>query len=284
MGPRSVRGGPGAAALADPDGSSALHIYGQHPRQVAELHLPSRRRTDGVAVLVHGGFWRAGPPDGGRAYDRRLQDHVAVDLLRAGIPVWLVDYRAVGQGGGWPATLADAAAALDLLVAVAPAAGLDASRAVVVGHSAGGQVAAWSAGRHLLPEGAPGASPALRPLAVVAQAGVLDLVAAHAADLGRGAVAGLLGGSPREVEERYAHASPAALVPACAPVLAVTGDLDEVVPPDQGELYAQAARTAGATDVRVALVRGEGHSAHLDPTSQCWALTRAVVLAALQVR
>jgi len=196
--------------------------------------------------------------------------------------VWLVDYRAVGDGGGWPTTLEDAAAALDLLVDAAPTAGLDPARAVVVGHSAGGHLAAWSASRARLPAGAPGAGPALRPLAVVSQAGVLDLAAAAGADLGRGAAAELLGGAPRAVPERYAAASPTALVPTGVPVLCVTGELDDVVPPDQAERYAAAARAAG-DDVRVELVPGEDHSAHLDPRSRCWALAREEALARLGV-
>ncbi|WP_299038080.1 S9 family peptidase [uncultured Pseudokineococcus sp.] len=269
-------------ALAGGAGPASEHRYGSAPRQVAELHLPAARRTDGVAVLVHGGFWRPGAADGSLAYDRRLEDHVAADLLGHGVPVWLVDYRAVGDGGGWPATPEDAAAALDLLTEVAPGAGLDASRAVVVGHSAGGHLAAWAASRHLLPAGAPGAGPRLRPIAVVSQAGVLDLVAAAEADLGRGAAAELLGGGPAVVPDRYALASPAALVPTGVPVLCVTGDQDDVVPPDQAERYDAAARAAG-DDVRVELVPGEDHSAHLDPRSRCWAVARDEVLRRLAV-
>lgn len=267
-------------SLPGGDGAPSAHRYGTAPRQVAELHLPAQRATDGVSVLVHGGFWRPGAADGSQAYDRRLEDHVATDLLGAGVPVWVVDYRAVGDGGGWPATLEDAATALDLLVDVAPAAGLDAGRAVVVGHSAGGQLAVWAASRHRLPGGAPGAAPRLRPVAVVSQAGVLDLAAAHVDDLGRGAVAALLGGGPDAVPERYATSSPAALAPCGVPVLCVTGDRDDVVPPDQADRYAAAARAAG-DDVRVELVPGEDHQAHLDPSSRCWALARTEVLARL---
>jgi len=269
-------------ALAGGDGPGSVHRFGEAPRQVAELHLPAARRTDGVAVLVHGGFWRPGAADGSLAYDRRLEDHVAADLLGRGVPVWLVDYRAVGDAGGWPATLEDAAAAADLLVDVAPAAGIDPARAVVVGHSAGGHLAAWAASRWRLAAGAPGAAPRLRPLAVVSQAGVLDLRAAAEADLGSGAAAELLGGGPAAVPERYATASPAALVPPGVPVLCVTGDLDDVVPPDQADRYAAAARAAGA-EVRVELVPGEDHSAHLDPRSRCWALAREEVLRRLAV-
>jgi len=265
---------PGAA------GPGAVHRTGTHERQLLELHRPAAARTDGVAVLVHGGFWRPGAEDGSETYDRRLGDAVAADLLGRGVPVVLPDYRAVGDGGGWPWTAVDAAAALDRLVDVLPPAGLDPARCVLVGHSAGGHLATWAASRHRLPGGAPGAAPRLAPLAVVSQAGVLDLVAAADADLGRGAAAALLGGSPADVPDRYAASSPAALVPASCPCLCLAGTEDDVVPPDQAERYAAAATAAGG-DVRLVVVDGEDHRAHLDPTTRSWALARDEVLARL---
>src|SRR5690606_5738678 len=71
--------------------------------------------------------------------------------------------------GGYPATLEDVAAAVDLL------AGLHVGPVVAAGHSAGGQLAAWPAARPRLPHGAPGARPRVRGDAVVAHAGLLDL-------------------------------------------------------------------------------------------------------------
>ena len=59
---------------------------------------------------------------------------------------------------------------------------------VAVGHSAGGHLATWLASRRDLPQ----------PLThVVSQAGVLDLLAAHDAGLGGGAVEAFLGRPPR---------------------------------------------------------------------------------------
>ena len=116
---------------------------------------------------------------------------LARDLAARGIAAWNVEYRRVGQaGGGWPGTLDDVAAALDRLAEVDD---VDTRRVVTCGHSAGGHLAVWLAARHRLAPGMPGAGPRVRPVAAIAQAGVLDLQRAHEEGLGDGAVAGLLG-------------------------------------------------------------------------------------------
>jgi pimeloyl-ACP methyl ester carboxylesterase len=73
----------------------------------------------------------------------------------------------------------------------------------------------------------------------------------------------LLGGSPDEVPERYAAATPRP--PAGMPLLLVHGELDEDVP-------VEISRTFGAGDLVV--IEDEGHMEHLDPGSKCW---RAVI-------
>jgi acetyl esterase/lipase len=66
--------------------------------------------------------------------------------------VWNIEYRRRGLGGGYPATLEDAAAAIDYLATLVDA---DTGRVVTVGHSADGHLATWAAGRAKLPPGAP---------------------------------------------------------------------------------------------------------------------------------
>lgn len=211
--------------------------YGDHPDQVGNLHLPAGEGEPWpVVVLVHGGFWRWG-------WDRTLMTPLARDLAARGMAAWNVEYRRVGQdGGGWPGTLEDVGAAADALARLD---GVDASRVVTVGHSAGGHLAAWLAARHRLPAGAPGAGPRVRPRAAVSQAGVVDLARGALDRLGDGACAAFLGGSPREVPERYAAASPAALLPSGVPLLLVHGGRDDIVPPGQSRAYAEAAAAAG---------------------------------------
>lgn len=264
-----ARPGPPAGAARSAGGERLLpQVYGDADAQVADLRLPAERTTDGVVVLVHGGYWQAG-------YDRSLEDAVAADLVGRGVPVWNLDYRAVGDGGSWPETFLDVAAGIDLLAQVAPAHDLDLARVVLVGHSAGGALALWAAARAQLPGDAPGAGPAVVPVAVVTQAGVNDLVAGARDGLGGGAVQALLGVWPDDDPDGvYALASPAALVPLGVPTLVVTGEADDVVPPFQSTSYAETARTAG-DDVTLEVVPGEGHFEHLDPDSRVWSLARS---------
>jgi acetyl esterase/lipase len=206
-----------------------------------------------VAVLIHGGYWRA-------RYGRALEKAVAGDLRRRGYAAWNVEYRRLGrgQGGGWPATFDDVGAAIDFLAELDDP-GLDLGDVVAVGHSAGGQLALWAARRR----------DARVPIRrVVGQAAVCDLEAA--ADRAHE----LLGGTPDEVPERYAAADPMRGLPLGVPVLLVHGADDDTVPVRRSREYAAAARKAGD---RVELVEPSpgGHMAHIDPRSEAWRVAAA---------
>jgi acetyl esterase/lipase len=247
--------------------------YGTDPSQVADLHLPTEINADDaswpVVVVIHGGFWGSG-------YGRSLGTELAADLAKHGVAAWNIEYRRVGNGGGWPSTLLDVARAVDALADIAnPAAGgrLDLDRVGTVGHSAGGQLAMWLAGRHKLDADAPGARPTVRIRGVVSQAGVLDLVHGAAAGLGGGAVVRFLGGTPAEVPERYAHASPYELLPIGVPSTLVHGMKDKVVPIDQSDRYAAAAIAAGDI-VDEQRLKGVDHFAPIDRRMRAWTVCR----------
>ncbi len=106
--------------------------------------------------------------------------------------------------------LQDAAAAIDHLATLAD---VDTKPVVAVGHSAGGHLAAWAAGRTKLPAVAPGAEPVIQIAGVISLAGVLDLGAAAREKIGNGAAIELMGGDPSELPERYAVADPLSQVP-----------------------------------------------------------------------
>lgn len=209
-------------------------------------------------ALIHGGFWR-------ERWDRTLMTPLAVDVARRGLAAWNLEYRRVGREGGWPATLLDVAAGIDALAGVPE---IDARRVVVVGHSAGGHLALWAAGRHRLPEEAPGASPRVVPCGAGSLAGVCDLVAAARDGVGAGAVHDLLGGEPDAVPDRYAVASPRALLPLGVPHLLVHGLRDDAVPSSQSREYAVAARDAG-DDVEL-LEPDADHFDVIDPAHPAW--------------
>jgi acetyl esterase/lipase len=244
------------------------HAYGERRDQFGELTRPEG--TEGpwpVAVLIHGGYWRA-------KYDLRLQDPLVPDLAGRGWAVWNLEYRRLGWRGrgGWPATFEDVAAGIDQLGRLdAP---LDLARVVAIGHSAGAHLALWAAARRGLPAGAPGAEPAVRPVAAVAQAGVVDLREAARLDLSRGAARSLLGGPPGKLPSRYDLASPIERLPLGVPQLLVHGDADDAVPIELSRRYAERAREAGDPCELVEL-RGCEHFEHLDPSSHAWGVVTA---------
>ena len=206
--------------------------YGEHPDQVANLHLPVGEGPFPVVVLLHGGFWRIG-------WDRTLMTPLARDLAGRGLAAWNVEYRRVGQeGGGWPGTLLDVAAAVDHLGSMEA---IDATRVIACGHSAGGHLALWLAGRHRLPDEAPGANPAVRLRAVIAQAAVADLAGGWNDGFGRDQIAGFLGGQPADVPDRYRIVDPIGLLPFGVPQVLLHGTRDDVVPLAQSRAYVNAA-------------------------------------------
>jgi acetyl esterase/lipase len=230
-----------------------VHRYGDHPSQLGELFVPAGAEGVRVAVVLHGGFWRA-------AYDRSLMDALCEELENAGWIAWNVEYRRLGGGGGWPETFEDVAAGIDHLVHLVG----DRSVVVTIGHSAGGHLALWAAARR---------DPRVRVTHAVAQAGVVDLVEAARLGLSRGAAEELLGGSPADVPERYELASPPAQLPLGVPQLLVHGGRDDIVPVAMSRAYAEAASKAGD---RVDLVVHDslGHFEHLDPASPAWRSVR----------
>jgi acetyl esterase/lipase len=232
------------------------HRYGDKRSQYGELYLPDGDGPFPVAVVIHGGFWRA-------RYGRKLMTPVSRDLASRGWAAWNIEYRRLGRlsGGGWPCTFDDVAAAVDMLADL-PA--LDLSRVVAIGHSAGGHLATWVAARPSLD-----AEPRVRVTAAVAQAGVLDLRHAWELRLSDGVVRQFLGGTPDELPDRYAIASPIELLPAGVPVLLVHGGRDETVPPVISERYLAAAREAD-DECELVLLADEDHYGHIDPASPLW--------------
>jgi acetyl esterase/lipase len=184
--------------------------YGPGPDHVGDLRVPPDSR--GTAVLLHGGFWYA-------PWHRDLMDGIAVDLARKGWTTWNVEYRRLGAGGGWPQTGEDVLAAIDHVTG--------ADQVMLVGHSAGGQLALWAAAERTVD-------------AVVALAPVADLGLAVRQRLGGGAAVKLLG------RHDPAAASPIERLPVTGRVLLAHARDDSVVPVEHSRRYAAAARRAGA--------------------------------------
>jgi acetyl esterase/lipase len=200
-----------------------------------------------------------------------------VALTDLGFVTWNVEYRRIGDpGGGWPGSFDDIARAARFVFEHAADLGIDPDRVVVLGHSAGGQLASWLASIANVPAGSSIRSTPLTIRGVVSLAGVLDLHEAWARDLSNGAVVDFLGGAPDEVPDRYAAASPFALLPSPAPHLVVHGTRDANVPAAISEAYATRAAAKGAS-VTSLILPGVDHFDIIDPESTVWPTIAAAI-------
>jgi acetyl esterase/lipase len=213
---------------------ASRHNYGSDPSQYGVLYGEGP-----VAVLIHGGFWKA-------EYGLELMDPLCADLASRGWAAWNIEYRRLGNGGGVPETLDDVAAAIDHLDQLP---GVDLSRVVAIGHSAGGHLAAWAATRDHHRVAVTG---------VVSQAGVLDLERARELRLSNGVVERFLKGFPTDV------ASPIERLPLGVPALLTHGGRDDIVPVEISERFA---RASGASLI---VEPDEDHFGHLDPKNPLW--------------
>ncbi|MBO0792793.1 MAG: alpha/beta hydrolase [Ktedonobacteraceae bacterium] len=242
--------------------------YGEQAFQVGDLFVPETGGLHPIVLLLHGGFWRAQ-----YGFDQliALSEHLASQ----GIAVWNIEYRRVGNAnGGWPTTLLDVAQAVDYLPTIASSFALDLHRSVIVGHSAGGQLALWVAARHRLPatsQLAASQPPRFPFRAVISLAGAGDLEQTWQLQSGGGATAEFLGGSPTEYPERYALASPARLLPLGVPQILLHGTQDQRLPLEVSQAYAAKAAAAG-DEVQLLEIAGADHFALINPHSAAWAV------------
>lgn len=237
--------------------------YGSDPSQVGQLFRPSGP-SRGVVVVIHGGFWRA-------SYDASLGEPLARELADRGWTAWNLEYRRVvdgggagdGSGGGVPATLDDISTGIDALADL----DVDTSTVVTLGHSAGGHLAVWAAGRHRQARWRSARVPVTH---AISQAGVVDLAAAVAARLGDGATEDFLGAGPADagLDAALALADPVRQLPLEVPVWCVHARDDATVPFEQSQSYVDLAVAAGA-DAELVEVTG-GHFGVIDVESTAW--------------
>jgi len=220
--------GPGALdrmAVSAP--AKTIH-YGPDALQRADLRLPSGKGLFPVAVVIHGGCWKAG------LATLTNTAPLADALTQRGIATLNIEYRQVGDaGGGWPGTFTDIGAAVDSLRDLAETYPIDLKKVIVVGHSAGAHLALWSAVRPKLPVDSPirGADP-LMPTTVVAVDGpgtLKDFVGVDAEVCGEPAIVPFMGGDPKTYPDRYFQASPQDHLPLGARQLLVGGAFNQLM-------------------------------------------------------
>lgn len=239
--------------------------YGESPLQVGELRIPEGKGPFPIVEVIHGGCWTKG------FATRRNTAALATALTSMGYATWNIEYRQVGdQGGGWPGTFRDWAAATDYLRVLAKSEPLDIRHVSVVGHSAGAHAALWLATRdNLSPTSDIGSSDPLAIETVVAIDGPGDIASFVGFDAdvcGKTVIAPLIGGLPKAQSRRYILASPIENLPVKAKEYLVAS---VVLTPDAALHYRSAAASKGQT-VKVLNVDNGGHFDIIAPGSTAW--------------
>jgi acetyl esterase/lipase len=108
--------------------------YSRGESQFGELRVPSESGPDPVAIVIHGGHWRA-------RYGLTEVGHLCEAVTRQGLATWNLEYRRIGDpGGGWRGTFDDMRTGAAHLEKIAAERSLDLKHVVAIGHSAGGHL------------------------------------------------------------------------------------------------------------------------------------------------
>lgn len=233
--------------------------YGDDPNQFFEVRLPRTKSPHPVLLNIHGGYWRA-------RYDLTHAGPLCEALRNEGLATFNLEYRRVGNpGGGWPGTFDDIRAAYRLIRQSHSRFHLDLDNLVVMGHSAGGQLALCLAAHER----------SLRR--VISLAGVVDLKKAFALHLSNDAVAEFLGGKPEAVPDHYREADPMELKIARARQWFIHGSDDDIVPPDFSRDYVALKKKAGEV-VELLEIPHAGHFDLIDPGTEAFKEVKRVQL------
>lgn len=217
-----------------PPEADARIVYGPEPLQFGDLRVPAGEPPFPLAIVLHGGYWQA-------HYNLIHLGHLCEAFAAAGIATWNVEYRNVGvPSGGWPAARDDLTLALAYLERLP----MERESTVLVGHSAGGQLALWAAKRSGLP--------------VVALAPVSDVADAVARRGPESPPARFM------APEHFAEGSPLELLPLGVEQILIHGTEDDSVPYAMSERYVEAA----GGEAELITLEGAGHFELIDPLAE----------------
>ncbi|MEO3473679.1 alpha/beta hydrolase [Roseomonas sp. CAU 1739] len=213
--------------------------YADGARHGIDVYAPKDAQAAPVVLFLYGGSWESG--------DRGMYRFLGASLASAGVVCMVPDYR-VWPEVRFPAFMEDAAKAVAWARRNAAPHGGDADRLVLMGHSAGAQMATLLAldGAYLADAGLPPGG-ALR--GVVGLAGPYDFLPLRSPTLR--AIFGQESAWPASQPVNHVH-------PGAPPMLLATGDQDSTVLPRNTASLAARLRASG-NDVQAVTYAGIGH-------------------------
>ena len=250
-----------------PPPADARIAYGSDPNQFLDLRLPAAKAIAKppypLVINIHGGFWRA-------KYNLDHAGHLCAALTSSGLATANLEYRRVGnEGGAWPGTFSDIRSAYHFLMQNGRTHNLDSTRIVVMGHSAGGQLALCLAAHE---------SSVRR---IVSLAGVVDLQRAYQLHLSSDAVVEFLHGTPAEVPDHYHEADPMELSISHTRQWLIHGSADDIVSSVFSRDYVTAKQKRSGKekeDAHLLEIPGAGHFDLIDPRTQAWKQIEPAIL------
>ena len=243
-------------------------------QETLDLYLPHGTPPAGgwpVLMAIHGGGWR-------RFNKNEYGPKVAAEFVRDGIAVVAMNYFLSAPGApSWPFNFEDVRNAVRWARSSAGVFDLNPNRFAAIGESAGGHLAALLGTNPDGPITTGGQSAAgdvygsvsARVQAVVDFYGPTELAALEEqSPEASPAVVQFLGGTPGQIPQTYADASPVDHVTAATPpTLILQGTADTLIPPDQPQALASALSSVGVPN-RLITVAGAPHGFEFQPSGR----------------
>lgn len=248
------------------------YAYGDHPDQFGDLYLPDDDSDAPypVIILIHGGCYY-------EQYDIKPISSLADTLKEQGFAVWNIEYRRFGNDGDYPTMFLDVAQATDYLSQIEEEHTLNLDTVITVGHSAGGHLALWVAGRHRINDESP--LYVEDPLAingVVALAPIADLTFGFEQGQCGRALTAVMGGDPETVPQHYEDGSPHALLPLGVPQKHIIGTEDTEML-DNTKPYIDSAISLG-DEAELIIIPDVGHFEVVDVTAPAWDVVQSAIV------
>ncbi|RZA07875.1 MAG: alpha/beta hydrolase, partial [Moraxellaceae bacterium] len=243
--------------------------YGSNVMQVGELRLP--QTTDEkplpLVIIIHGGCWVT-------AYaDYHFMDKFADAVTNLGYATWNIEYRAIGTGGNWPIIFQDISNAIDYTSKLAQSYPIDSGKVAIIGHSAGGHLALWTAGRSSVKnDNEIYTENPLKISGVISLAGIANVTANTGCNTLANDVIGMSISSPsNNLTTRLQITSPLQMLPTKTKTVVISGGADRIVPATIGTEYSKKATELGDNSVHY-ILPGLDHFDLIDPDKTNWSL------------
>lgn len=246
---------PGAAAVAPTQADVEYAAVGGISLKL-DAYIPPGPGPFPALIMIHGGGWWQGDKAGLLSLTPEVPPYLA-----RGIACFSINYRLSGQAP-YPAAVDDCLAAVRWVRQHAADYKVNPDRLAVIGGSSGGHLALMVATAQPGEGDVDSKGQPLKSLVVAAASlsGPTDLAAmANGGPNARNIVTRFLGGTPEQIPDKYAEASPLNHVTAdTAPTILVYGLDDTLVVPDQATSMADKLKAAGVPVV-LAPMAGRKH-------------------------